>query len=181
MKVREVACYGVDIPSKDGTYVMSRARSHRVFPSTVVKVTAEDGTTGFGEACTVGGNYIEGFPGSTWATVSALAPLVVGCDAMEPDVLVDQMDAAILGHRPGKAAIDIAMWDLRGRLLDLPVAQLLGGVRQSSFGAFMAVSMDSPAMMAAEAIRAAEVGYTRWQLKVGDDPIEDARRVHAVC
>ena len=44
------------------------------------------------------------------------------CDAMDAGVLADGMDALLIGHLPGKAAIDTAMWDLRGQLLGLPVA-----------------------------------------------------------
>ena len=51
MKLQTVTCYAVEIPAKDGSYAMSRDRVLRSFPSTVVRVTAEDGTSGFGEAC----------------------------------------------------------------------------------------------------------------------------------
>jgi L-alanine-DL-glutamate epimerase-like enolase superfamily enzyme len=181
MELTEIACYAVSIPSKDGTYVMSGGRKHGAFLSTVVKVVSSDGTTGFGEACTLGSNYIEGFAESTQSTIRALAPLVLACNPMEPDIMVDQMDDMILGHLPGKAAIDIAMWDLRGKLLGLPVAMLLGGVRQHTLGAFTAISMDKPSAMVKDASTFAQLGYTRWQLKLGDDPIEDAERVHAVA
>jgi L-alanine-DL-glutamate epimerase-like enolase superfamily enzyme len=51
MKLQTVTCYAVEIPAKDGFYAMSRDRVLRSFPSTVVRVTAEDGTSGFAEAC----------------------------------------------------------------------------------------------------------------------------------
>ena len=35
---------------------------------------------------------------------------------MDAGVLADGMDALLIGHLPGKAAIDTAMWDLRGKL-----------------------------------------------------------------
>jgi L-alanine-DL-glutamate epimerase-like enolase superfamily enzyme len=157
----------VEIPAKDGSYSMSRDRVLRSFPSTVVQVTAEDGTSGFGEACTLGANYLDGFPGSARATINELAPFVLECDPLEPNVLVDGMDYLVIGHLPGKAAIDNAMWDLRGKLLGLPVARLLGGVKQHSFGAFQAISLGSPAAMAAEVTRMADLGFRRWQLKLG--------------
>jgi L-alanine-DL-glutamate epimerase-like enolase superfamily enzyme len=181
MKIEKLTCYAVEVPAMDGTYAMSHGRVLRSFPSTVVKVTAADGTPGFGEACTLGGNYLDGFPGSARETIRELAPWVLECDPLEPDVLVDGMDSLVIGHLPGKAAIDIAMWDLRGRLLDLPVARLLGGVKQHSFGAFQAISLGSPAEMADEVTRMTDLGFRRWQLKLGDDPLLDAQRVHAVA
>jgi L-alanine-DL-glutamate epimerase-like enolase superfamily enzyme len=159
---------------------MSHGRTLTSFPATVVKVTAEDGTTGFGEAGTLGGNYLDGFPGSARETVRELAPWVLSCDPLEPGVLADGMDARVIGHLPGKAAIDIAMWDLRGKLLGLPVARLLGGVRQRSLAAFQAISLGSPEEMAKEVGYLSGLGFRHWQLKLGDDPLADARRVHAV-
>ena len=155
MKLQNVTCYAVEIPAKDGSYAMSRDRVLRSFPSSVVRVTAEDGTSGFAEAFSLGGNYFDGFPGSIPATIRELAPFVLQCDPLEPNVLADGMDALIIGHLPGKAAIDTAMWDLRGKLLNLPVARLLGGIKQESFGAFQAISLGPPATMAAEVSRMA--------------------------
>ena len=39
---------------------MSLGRELTAFPSTVVKVTADDGTVGYGEACTLGSDYLDG-------------------------------------------------------------------------------------------------------------------------
>jgi cis-L-3-hydroxyproline dehydratase len=180
MKVTEVSWYAVDIPPKDGTYVMSHDRVLHSFPSTVVKVTAADGTVGYGEACTLGGNYLDGFPGSARETVRELSDLVLECNPFEADVLVAAMDERLIGHLPGKAAIDHAMWDLRGKLLDQPVARLLGGVKQTSFASFQAISMGTPPEMADELRRMADLGFRHWQFKLGGDPIQDAERVHAM-
>jgi cis-L-3-hydroxyproline dehydratase len=180
MRVTEVAYFAVDIPAKDGTYVMSHDRVLHSFPSTVVKVTASDGTIGYGEACTLGGNYLDGFPGSARETVRELAQLVLDCNPFEADVLVAAMDERLIGHLPGKAAIDHAMWDLRGKLLNQPVARLLGGVKQHSFPSFQAISMSTPADMADELRRMADLGFRHWQFKLGGDPLDDAARVHAM-
>ncbi len=176
MKLETLTCFAVEIPVRGGSYAMSRNRVLRSFSSTVVQVMAEDGTSGFGEACTLGGNYLDGFPGSAQAAIRELAPFVLQCDPLEPNVLADGMDALLIGHLPGKAAIDIATWDLRGKLLGLPAARLLGGVKQQSFGAFQAISLGSPAGMAGEVTQMADLGFRRWQLKLGDDPWEPPGR-----
>ncbi|HCB02693.1 MAG TPA: mandelate racemase/muconate lactonizing enzyme family protein [Nocardioides sp.] len=181
MKITELACYAVDIPTQHDTYVMSHNRVLTSFPSTIVKVTAEDGTVGWGEACTLGSNYLDGFPASAQATVQLLADWVLECDAFEANVLVDGMDHLVIGNLTGKAAIDIAMWDLRGKLLGRPVAQLLGGVKSRSLPGFKAISLGSAEEMVAEVEEATERGYRAWQLKLGDEPIADAARVRAVA
>jgi L-alanine-DL-glutamate epimerase-like enolase superfamily enzyme len=182
MRVRELSCFLVDIPVAEGEYVMSRGRVLHTFPTVVVKVTAEDGTTGYGEAATLGANYLDGFPASARETIRLLVPWLMECDVFAPGVLVDGMDARVRGHLPGKAAIDVALWDLRAKLLGVPVAQLLGGVKQRTLPGFYAVSL-APEQDMAEAARraAADKGFRGWQLKIGsEDPIADARRVEAV-
>lgn len=181
MRLREIGCYAVDIPTQQDQYVMSRGRVLHTFPSTVVKVTAEDGTVGYGEACTLGSSYLDGFPGSAHQTVRLLADWVLGFDVFEPGALVDGMDDIVVGHLPGKAAIDIALWDLRGKLLGRPVAQLLGGVKQTLMPGFKAISLGSTEAMVREVQEASVRGYRAWQLKLGADPIADAERVHAVA
>ena len=75
MKLHSISCFSVDIPAAGGSYVMSHGYTCRAFPATIVKVTADDGTTGWGEAGTLGGNYLNGFPGSARETVKELAPV----------------------------------------------------------------------------------------------------------
>lgn len=181
MKLKEISCYAVDIPTQHDTYVMSHGRVLSTFPSTVVKVTAEDGTIGYGEACTLGSNYLDGFPESSHATVKLLAEWVLERDVFEAGVLVDGMDHLVIGNLTGKAAIDIALWDLRGKLLGRPVAQLLGGAKSTSMPGFKAISLGSAEEMVQEVREASERGYRAWQLKLGDEPMADAARVRAVA
>ena len=90
-----------------------------------VQITAEDGTWGLG-GCSFG------------APVAAIveqvfAPLLTGRDCLATEFLNDLMWRAAqrLGHA-GTAAVaqsgvDLALWDLKGKLLGLPVYRLLGG------------------------------------------------------
>lgn len=178
-RLRQLACYEVDIPPQKDTYVMSHGRELTAFPTTVVKITADDGTVGYGEACTLGSDYMDGHPGSARATIKLLAEFALECAALDAGVLVDGMDELVVGHLPGKAAIDVAMWDLRGKLLGVPVASLLGGVATREIDVFQAISMASPDDMAGQIREAAKLGYRCWQLKLGDDPMLDAARTHA--
>lgn len=181
MKLKAISCYAVDIPTQHDHYAMSRGRVLTAFPSTVVKVTGEDGTVGYGEAGTLGSNYLDGFPESTHATVRRLAEWVLTCDVFEAGVLVDGMDHLVIGHLTGKAAIDIAMWDLRGKLLGRPVAQLLGGVKATSMPGFKAIGLGPVDDMVARVHEATARGYRAWQLKLGGEPTADAARVRAVA
>lgn len=180
VRVAELTCYRVDIPSHGGLYAMSGGRLYDAFPSTVVKVTASDGTCGYGEASTLGSDYLDGFIGSVQATVRELAPLVLQCDVLDARGLVRDMDRAVRGHYPGKAVIDTAMWDLRARLLGVPMGTLLGGITQDRLPAFTAVRIAPVDAMVAEAEEFTRQGYRQIQIKVGDDPVRDAQNVRQV-
>jgi len=85
-----------------------------------------------------------------------------------------------MGHQYAKSAVDIACWDLRGQAAGLPISALLGGVLQQDFPLYEAVPLGSPESMAAFAGRRTAAGINRFQLKVGNDPREDAARTRAV-
>lgn len=90
-----------------------------------VKVTAEDGTWGLG-VCSFGNP-------SASVIDSVYKPLLEGRDCLAIEYLNDLMWRSIqrlgdAGHATvAKSAVDLALWDLRGKLLDLPVYSLLGG------------------------------------------------------
>ena len=95
------------------------------------------------------------------------------------DVLELAMDRAVRGHLAGKAPIDAAMWDLRGKILGQPVSALLGGTHRRTYPVFYPISFAEPAQMAREAGERHREGYRHWQLKVGGDPDVDGERVRA--
>ena len=127
MKLRELRAYSVPLPLATGAYEMSHGRRLTAIETTVVQVTAEDGTIGYGEACTLGASYIEGFAASVQASVRELAPIVLDCDVFGADVLLARMDTAMRGHRPAKAAIDAALWDLRASSSTCPSTSCSAG------------------------------------------------------
>ena len=92
----------------------------------IVEVEADDGTTGIGwceDYCGAASNIVNGH----------LSGLLVGADPREITKLWDIMYRASMSYgRKGVAlfgisAIDIALWDLKGKQLDEPVYRLLGG------------------------------------------------------
>jgi len=91
--------------------------------SVLVRLVAEDGTVGWGEAA-------HSDPGdTTWADISErLAPALLGLSWERPE---DVSATAEFGTRQAAAAVDIACWDLWCRTRGLPLAHALGGTRTS--------------------------------------------------
>jgi cis-L-3-hydroxyproline dehydratase len=180
MRIARVDVYGYDLTYVHGTYVMSGGREIVGLPSTVVRVTADDGTQGFGETCPLGPAYLPAHGGGARAALRELGPALLGLDPRETAIVNDALDTALLGHAYAKSAVDVACWDLFGRATGQSVCTLLGGRRQASFPLYIAVPLGPPHEMAAYVQARRAEGIHQFQLKLGADPYDDAARVRAV-
>ena len=180
MIVERVDVFGYDLTYVHGDYVMSGGRVVSSLPSTLVRVTTDDGRSGWGESCPLGATYLPVHAEGVRAALRELAPAVVGVDPTNLALVRDRMDGALRGHAAAKSPLDIACWDLFGQTCGQPVCAMLGGRRQKRFPLYVAVPLGPAAEMAAyvEALRAE--GVHRFQLKIGGDPCQDAERVRAV-
>jgi len=74
--------------------------------------------------------------GALKEAIQALGELTVGDDPMRPEAIATKLRNAAAGSGPGGiltlavSAIDIALWDIKGKALDLPVWSLIGGSRE---------------------------------------------------
>jgi L-alanine-DL-glutamate epimerase-like enolase superfamily enzyme len=181
MKIRNVRAYQVDLPLHEGSYNWSGGKSVQVFDSTIVQVETDDGTIGWGEVCPLGPAYLPSYAEGVRAGLAALAPDLIGLDPVQTTALNRQMDHALKGHPYVKSAVDMACWDIAGKVAGRPVCDLLGGRFGEDFILYRAISQQSPDEMAASVDAYRSEGYTRFQLKVGGDPDTDVRRIRAVA
>ncbi|MDA0183792.1 mandelate racemase [Solirubrobacter phytolaccae] len=180
MRIARVEAFGYELRYAHGEYVMSGGRSVAALPSTLVRVTTDDGVEGWGETCPLGATYLEAHADGARAALRQLAPALVGVDPTNLGAVHTAMDGALRGHGYAKSALDIACWDVLGRALGVPVSTLLGGVRSSDFPLYVAIPL-GPAEAMVEHVRARRAeGVRHFQLKLGADPREDAARVRAV-
>lgn len=182
MSLRIVAgeIYGYELRYAHGAYVMSDERTVDVLPSTLVRLIADDGSEGWGEACPLGARYLPSFVGGVREALAELLPALVDADPRNLGAIRARMDAMLRGQPAAKSAIDVACWDLLGKGAGLPVATLLGGVRARDFPLYVAIPLDTPEAMAEHATSQLAGGIHRLQLKLGGDPREDVMRTRAV-
>ena len=169
----EVSAYKIptDEPESDGTLEWN--------DTTVVVVLAHaGGATGLG--------YTYGDRAVATFITSLLRPEVEGTDALAPPAAWISMQRAIRNAgRPGVgamavSAVDIALWDLKARLLGLSLADALPRVRRAvpvyGSGGFTSYSLER---LARQLAAWADSGIPRVKMKVGREPGDDESRIHA--
>src|SRR5579883_3049137 len=139
---------------------------------------------------TAGGKKSVGYSYADTATArlikDLLAPIVLQRDAMSiPGTWFDMVHAIRNLGRPGIcsmaiAAVDNALWDLKARLLDLPLVTLLGQKRRGAiaYGSGGFTSYSIPQLQEQLGSWAAE-GFKAVKMKIGRDPDHDLERVAA--
>ena len=170
MRIKRIAAYQVDLPLHEGSYKWSGGKSVSVFDSTVVEVETDAGVTGYGEVCPLGPFYLPAYANGVRAGIAELGPHLLGEDPLQLAKLNRRMDAALKGHAYVKSGIDMACWDILGKVTGQPVCVLLGGRYGDDFGLYRAISQESPEAMAERVAGYRAEGYRRFQLKVGGDP-----------
>jgi D-galactarolactone cycloisomerase len=147
----------------------------------LVRIETDDGVVGWGEVI---GRWT---PRSYASIVSdLLAPHLIGRDPFHAEALWAEMNATLYGRGGGMlveaiAGVDIALWDVMGRSLGVPIHRLLGGMGRTTVEAYASSIMvedDQETRLAAE--RLADTRFRAVKLKVAGDIERDLERVALV-
>src|SRR5690606_27537479 len=107
---------------------------------------------------------------------------VIGEDPRNIERLNRKLRAALPEHWSSHAGVELALWDLKGKALGVPVYQLLGGKVREGVDLMGFVHRDEPSAMARHAeAKLAEAPYPVLKLKIGIDVREDVERYRAVA
>lgn len=143
-----------------------------------VRLRTEDGVTGVGEA-----SPYSPVTSETQQTVVAmartLADLVRGRDPFTIAKIVDDMDVFSPNNPSIKAAFEMALWDICGKIAQLPICCLLGKYRDS-FETDKTIFIDTPPAMAEAARDVVRQGFRTVKVKVGESPEKDIARLAAI-
>jgi L-alanine-DL-glutamate epimerase-like enolase superfamily enzyme len=179
-KIQRIDIFTYDLTYAHGDYVMSGGRTINTLLSTVVRVTTSSGVEGFGEVCPLGPNYLPGYGTGAQSVIAEFAQALIGLDVENLGVINATMDESLTGHAYAKSVVDIACWDAFGKIANQSVYTLLGGKRQDQVPLYVAIPLDSEDEMAKHVLARKEEGTSRFQLKVGADPHDDASRVQSI-
>jgi len=168
MKIAGVHAIPLAIPLAPGAPPTSWAAE--IGRQLLVRVTTDEGLTGWGEC------FAYGVPLAVGAVVEeALAPLVTGEDPTQIECLTDRMHRALMiwGRRGlammAVSGVELALWDLAGKALGVPVYQLLGGLCASRARAYASLlRYETPAQVRQAVAAALGLGFTAIKLHQTD-------------
>lgn len=180
LKITKIDVFQLELPYSGGIYHLSNNRTYTSFDATIVRITASNGLTGWGESTPFGATYIASHAMGVRAGIAELAPHLIGLDPRRVDRINDTMDGALLGHEHAKTALDVACWDIFGKAVNMPICELLGGRTDAKLPIISSIGIGTPEDMRARVADHRRRGYIGHSVKVaGNDPVTDAERIVA--
>jgi L-alanine-DL-glutamate epimerase-like enolase superfamily enzyme len=180
MEITRIETIPVRVPIDPERAITGGRGSHTVSPFLLVKVHTDDGVVGLGEvSCT------PVWSGEDQATAAHLIrehfePALVGKDPTHVERLVAFLARALANNPFTRAGIEMALWDILGKVAGLPLYRLWGGPVRDVVATKFSVSGAAPGRAAEIASWAFAQGFRTMKVKVGIDPDADVERVRAV-
>jgi muconate cycloisomerase len=167
----------VDVPMKAAVHGVHGTQS--VQRSVLVRVGATDGREGWGNVDPTPG-YSLVSAADVCRTVRQLAPALIGLDPFNVNAALALMDGQVAESFEAKAAIEMALLDLKGRALGISVDSLLGGRVRSEVTLNAWIGTVPPDRAAAEAQEWLARGFSTAKIKVSGATDDGIARVAAV-
>ncbi len=176
MMLKHLETCRVDIPLNKP--FKTALRTLETVTSVQVKIATDKGLAGYGAASptvVITGDTVE----SIEAGIHAIWMRIKGKSIEDWDSLMRIVQRGIVGNTSAKAAVDIALHDLRGKSLGQPLHKLLGGAKRE-LSSDMTISLDAPKIMAEDAKAAVEKGFKALKIKLGNDSSLDIIRMKGI-
>jgi len=184
LRITDIKAYPVSFPIAPANRVALGIGTAVKRDAVVVKVITDQGLVGWGEA----------HHGRAHTTVAklietTLKQLVSGMEVHDVVGVWEKMYRyQLASHGMGAGAclamsgIDMALWDLRGKALGLPLFKLLGGSRKPipAYAGGVSLGYQPPDQLIDEAKKSIDHGYKAVKLRLGDSPKHDIQRVMAI-
>jgi muconate cycloisomerase len=167
----------VDVPLREpvhgvhGTTALQR--------SVLVRIETEAGAEGWGNVDPTPG-YSPVSAEQVHSAVGVLAPALLGADPFNVRAALARMDRELIAASEAKAAIEMALIDLKARALGLPVHALLGGRVKEAVTLNAWIGTVPPAQAAREALAWCARGFRTAKIKVSGVADEGVERVATV-
>jgi muconate cycloisomerase len=165
LAVRRVDAIPVALPLKKPMKMAGVTIVHA--QNVLVRIEAEDGTVGWGEAASAPTMTGDTLGGLVAAVRDHLAPLLIGEDAWARPALAAKLRTALIGNTGAHSAIEMALLDLAGRAANVPLIDLIGGAVRPGVAPMWLIGNKTAEEDIAEAHEREDAGFHFFKLKVG--------------
>jgi L-alanine-DL-glutamate epimerase-like enolase superfamily enzyme len=181
LTVRKIEARIIDHPVRQDGAILSSLGRHVASHYVTVAITGDDGVRGFGEAATAPVWSGETAETAKWMIDHHLGPLLLGRSFGEPAEALELMDRSLQGNPFIKAAVDIALWDLRGRERGVCVASLIADREPVEWiPTRVSIGCYPPEETVRLAVEFWERGVRTLKFKTGVPGIDDVARLRSV-
>lgn len=177
MRITELRLGTLSIPLKKP--FKTALRSTDTVTTNIVALVTDTGDVGYGEAPPTAAITGDTDGSITCILTTRIAPALIGRDVSELQDAVSAVAHSAVGNTSAKAAADIALHDLWGKLCGQPLYRLWGGTKRT-FTTDYTISLNTPEEMVRDAAEAVRDGYDALKIKVGIDSRLDMERIGAV-
>ena len=181
MNITHIETIPIQIQKKESLAIVSSLGANRKSSTfVIVKIFTDEGIIGLGEVSCDPIWSGEDHVTSSHYIKNVFTPLLRGEDPTEVERLTIKISNAIIGNPFTKSAIEMALWDILGKSVGLPLYRLLGGPIRDFVPTKFSVSGTEPKKAAEIASWAVSIGFQAMKVKVGLEPETDILRVRAV-
>jgi L-alanine-DL-glutamate epimerase-like enolase superfamily enzyme len=178
LRIIKVQCVPVTLPIEPYTDAYG---SYDDLRYALAIVHTDDGMTGVGEASPIDPSFYGETQDSMRSVIEEhIDPLIRGQDPLNIEKIESDIDRRIAGNSCAKTAIDIALYDLAGKALGVPVYKLLGGLFREKAAAGLELGIVAAEDMAGQVGRLIELEAKAVKIHVGGAPQEDIRSIRAL-
>lgn len=182
MKIKGIRVYRVSLAAwpAETRYTVGLAADVPI-ETNVLRLDTDRGLVGWGESCTAPPYYYPTLSAATREAIRHAEPILIGADPRCVSAIWHRLGHYLRGHRPAKAAIDMALWDLAGKAAGLPLVDLWGGRVAERLPVLAMVCVAEPEVMLASIADYRDQGYCLFQCKVAQGDAEsDVARIRAI-
>ncbi|MBW2149367.1 MAG: hypothetical protein JRI22_20405 [Deltaproteobacteria bacterium] len=166
MKIEKVELFYKDVPCIRAHY-MSVGILPKKSPILIVKIFTDEGIIGYGDLTSFAPYVGEDFLTAAHTIKRYLVPNLIGIDPFDIEEAHRRMDMAVYANHYAKTAIDVALYDIMGKALGVPVYKLLGGKCREKMLVSWTVATGDIRRDVEESKDRVAAGYRFIRLKVG--------------
>ncbi len=179
--IKDVEAFFVKVPTKV-KYKMSKGGSRRSYMAAIIRITTDAGLTGYGEVFGTPGWYSAESPDGLLMMINRwFRPILIKERICDIERIIYKLDEERMGNNFAKSGVDMALYDLMGKSLGVPVCDLIGGRFHNEFEMVGGMGIFEPEKMAKKAVEFVNQGHKTLKIKIGEGSLDkDVERVRVV-